>query len=232
MLAIALGSLASHVIRAGRFRGAQAGMRGAEEAATLPLAFLTACYGLERLARASAGEPLLIHAAAGGVGQAAVQLARRLALGVLATASPGKWEFLKSQGVEHVFNSRTVEFAEQVAECTGGRGVDVVLNSLNGEFIPASLKALGTGGRFVEIGKLGIWTAEQMAAERPDVKYLAFDLGEEERREPGLTEDLLGELQSRLEHSESRRFLARCSRWSRRWKRSARWRKAGTGAKW
>ncbi|MCC6271373.1 MAG: zinc-binding dehydrogenase, partial [Microbacteriaceae bacterium] len=149
-----------------------------EAAATIPLTFLTAWYGLVELAHLQAGDRVLIHAAAGGVGQAAVQIAQALGAEVFATASPGKWEFLRRQGVTHLFNSRTLHFAEELRQRTNGCGVDVVLNSLNGDFIEHSLATLAHKGRFVEIGKLGIWSPERMAQGRPDVAYHAFDLGE------------------------------------------------------
>ena len=157
-----------------------------DDAATLPLAFLTAWYGLVELAKLQPGERVLIHAAAGGVGQAAVQIAQAIGADVIATASPGKWALLQQQGVTQLLNSRTLDFGEAILQSTGGRGVDVVLNSLNGDFIERSFAALGAQGRFVEIGKLGIWTADVVAAYRPDVTYYPFDLGEVLAADPSL----------------------------------------------
>ncbi|MFD0339537.1 SDR family NAD(P)-dependent oxidoreductase [Streptomyces sp. NPDC127117] len=148
------------------------------EAAGLPAAFVTAFHALHHLAGIKAGDRVLIHAAAGGVGQAAVQLARLAGAEVYATASPRKWPLLRSQGVTHIMNSRTLDFADEVLEATGGRGVDIVLNSLNKDYIPAGLKCLAEDGRFVELGKIGIWSPERMRAERPDVGYHNFDLSE------------------------------------------------------
>jgi acyl transferase domain-containing protein/acyl carrier protein len=149
------------------------------DAATLPIVFLTAMYSLERLAQLRRGERVLIHAGAGGVGLAAVQVAQRLGAEVFATVgSEEKRRYLQSLGVAHVFNSRSTEFASQIKAATGGRGVDVALNSLNGDFIPATLSALAPNGRFVEIGKAGIWTAEQVAAVRSDVVYHTLYLGD------------------------------------------------------
>src|SRR5690606_22728155 len=139
---------------------------------------LTTYHALYELAGLREGERVLIHAAAGGVGMAAVQLALRAGAEVFATAgSPEKREFLRRLGVAHVMDSRTLDFAEQVLEATGGRGVDVVLNSLAGEFIPRSLAALAEEGRFLEIGKRGIWTAEQVAEVKPRARYEVIDLG-------------------------------------------------------
>lgn len=156
------------------------------EAATIPLAFLTAWYGLVELAKLQADEWVLIHAAAGGVGQAAVQIAQLCGAKVIATASPGKWECLHQQGVRHVFNSRTLAFREEILHLTAGKGVDVVLNSLNSDFIPYSFDTLRQAGRFVEIGKLGIWSNEQVAQVRPDVTYYPYDLGERFAQDPTL----------------------------------------------
>jgi NADPH:quinone reductase-like Zn-dependent oxidoreductase/acyl carrier protein len=148
------------------------------EAAGLPTAYLTAYHSLCGLAPLKAGDRVLIHAAAGGVGQAALQLAKLAGAEVYATASPAKWPLLRAQGVEHIMNSRTVDFAEEVLGQTGGRGVDVVLNSLNKDFIPAGLSCLADGGSFIELGKIGAWSPEQVRAQRPDVRYHNFDLSE------------------------------------------------------
>jgi malonyl CoA-acyl carrier protein transacylase len=111
-----------------------------EDAATIPIAFLTAQHAMSSVTR---GQRVLIHAAAGGVGMAAVQLARRAGAEVFATAgSPEKRAFLTSMGVEHVMSSRTLDFSDVVLAATGGKGVDLVLNALNGEFIPRTLAAL------------------------------------------------------------------------------------------
>ncbi|MFE0938244.1 polyketide synthase dehydratase domain-containing protein, partial [Streptomyces mutabilis] len=103
-----------------------------EEAASTPLVFLTALYGLTELAGLSAGERVLIHAGAGGVGMAAVQLARHLGAEVFATASEGKWDVLRGLGLDgdHIASSRDVGFEEKFRAVTGGRGMDVVLNAL------------------------------------------------------------------------------------------------------
>jgi myxalamid-type polyketide synthase MxaB len=150
-----------------------------DEAATVPVTFLTAEYALNRLAKMQPGQRVLIHAAAGGVGVAAVQLAQQAGAEVFATAgSPEKHEFLHSLGVRHVFSSRTLDFAAQILAITGGEGVDIVLNSLAGEFIEKSVSSLRRGGCFLEIGKAGIWTQEQMTAVRPDISYFPIYLGD------------------------------------------------------
>jgi phthiocerol/phenolphthiocerol synthesis type-I polyketide synthase C len=145
-----------------------------EEAATVPITFLTAHYGLNYLARMSKGERVLIHAGAGGVGLAAIQLAQLAGAEVYATVgSPQKWAFLESLGVKHVFSSRSVDFADQVMELTDGKGVDIVLNSLAGEFIPKSLALLAPFGRFVEIGRIDIYRNSPVGLE-PFKKNLSF----------------------------------------------------------
>lgn len=189
-----IGSLSSHVIVPAPFVVAKPAALSYEAAAAVPTAFLTAYYALHHQARLKAGERILIHSAAGGVGQAAVQIAQWLGAEVWGTASPGKWAKIKATGVTQTFNSRTTDFAEAIAHLTDGRGVDVVLNSLNGDFIPKTLDCLGDQGRFVEIGKLGIWSSEQIAAARPDVSYHPFDLLEISLKTPDLISNLLQDL--------------------------------------
>ena len=147
-----------------------------EEAATLPIAFLTASYALQDLAKIQTGDRVLIQAAAGGVGQAAVQIAQAAGAEVFATAHPDKWEAVKAIGVRHVMSSRTTEFADYVMQVTGGRGVDIVLNSLTGELVDKSIAACGEKGRFIEIGKTDVRDPAEMRRQRPDVSYNVFDL--------------------------------------------------------
>jgi acyl transferase domain-containing protein/acyl carrier protein len=166
-----------------------------EQAATLPIAFLTANYGLNDLAKLAAGERVLIHAAAGGVGLAAVQLAQRIGAEVFATAgSPAKREFLRQLGVRYVFDSRTLNFADEIRQVIGNQGLHVILNSLTGEFIPQSLSLLAPNGRFVEMGKRNIWGADQVAALRNDVAYTFFDMAEVMRASPDETQAKLVEI--------------------------------------
>jgi NADPH:quinone reductase-like Zn-dependent oxidoreductase/acyl carrier protein len=163
------------------------------EAASVPIVFLTAYYALVDLARLQPGERLLVHAAAGGVGMAAVALAKHLGAGVFGTASPGKWEALRSLGLDeaHIASSRTLEFKERFLDATGGRGMDVVLDSLAGEFVDASLELLPGGGRFLEMGKTDIRDPVAVAGQYPGAVYQAFDL-----MEAGLERihEMLGEL--------------------------------------
>ncbi|MFF8543701.1 SDR family NAD(P)-dependent oxidoreductase [Streptomyces werraensis] len=148
------------------------------EAASVPAVFLTAHYALTRLAAARPGQTLLIHAAAGGVGMAALQLARHLGLTVYATASTGKWDTLRRLGLsdDAIANSRTTEFADTFLAATGGKGVDIVLNSLAGDFVDASLRLLPRGGHFLELGKADVRDPEHLARTHPGTAYQAFDL--------------------------------------------------------
>jgi acyl transferase domain-containing protein len=150
-----------------------------EQGAGLPVTFLTAHYGLHHLAGIKKGDRVLIHAAAGGVGLAAVQVALRAGAEVYGTAgSAEKRDFVKALGVRAMFNSRQADFVEELQSLTGGRGVNIVLNSLTGAFIPNSLRVLAPGGHFLEIGKAEIWTPEAAAAVNPQVVYRPFDLAE------------------------------------------------------
>ncbi|MCZ1006282.1 SDR family NAD(P)-dependent oxidoreductase [Streptomyces lydicus] len=145
------------------------------QAASVPMAFLTAYYGLVDLGGLGSGESVLVHAAAGGVGMAAVQLARHLGAEVFATASVSKWPVVEGLGVsrERIASSRDLSFEDAFRERLGGRGVDVVLNALAGEYIDASARLLGEGGRFVEMGKADLRDAGSFA---DGVAYRAFDL--------------------------------------------------------
>jgi acyl transferase domain-containing protein/NADPH:quinone reductase-like Zn-dependent oxidoreductase/short-subunit dehydrogenase/acyl carrier protein len=150
------------------------------QAASMPIVFLTAYHGLMDLAGLGPGEKVLVHTATGGVGMAAVQLARHLDAEVFATASPGKWQTLRSLGLDeaHIASSRTLEFKQRFLEQTGGQGVDVVLDSLAGELVDASLDLLPEGGRFIEMGKADMRDADAVAEAHPGVVYRAFDLME------------------------------------------------------
>ncbi|MEE1943420.1 SDR family NAD(P)-dependent oxidoreductase, partial [Streptomyces sp. TRM 70361] len=143
------------------------------QGAAVPIAFVTAYYGLLDVGGLVAGESVLVHAAAGGVGMAAVQIARHVGAEVYGTASPGKWG---ATGLDagHLASSRDLEFEKTFAERTGGRGVDVVLNALAGEFVDASVRLLTEGGRFVEMGKADIRDPDSVEGRT----YRAFDLSE------------------------------------------------------
>ncbi|MFI6099454.1 type I polyketide synthase [Lentzea sp. NPDC051213] len=139
-----------------------------EQGASVPLVFLTAYYALIELGNVQPGEKVLVHAGAGGVGMAAIQVARHLGAEVFATASEGKWDVLRGLGLDdgHIGNSRDTSFEQKFPR------VDVVLNALTGEFIDASLRLLGVGGRFLEMGKT------DLREDVPGIFYRPFDLGE------------------------------------------------------
>uniref|UniRef100_UPI0018927533 SDR family NAD(P)-dependent oxidoreductase n=1 Tax=Catenulispora rubra TaxID=280293 RepID=UPI0018927533 len=164
-----------------------------EEAASVPTVFLTAYHAVHDVAGLQAGERILVHAAAGGVGMAAVQLARHRGAEVFATASPGKWDSVGELGVpgDRMAHSRTLDFEDQFRTATGGEGVDVVLNALAGDFIDASLRLLPRGGRFVELGRTDVRDAAQIAAEHPGVAYDAFVLAQVDN---GRVQEMLTEL--------------------------------------
>ncbi|MFG2312774.1 type I polyketide synthase [Streptomyces sp. NPDC048566] len=150
------------------------------EAASVPSTFLTAYHALFHVNPLQAGQRILIHAAAGGVGMAAVQLARHVGAEIYATASPVKWPALRALGIDddHLASSRDLDFAGTFLAATGGRGVDAVLNSLAHAFVDASLTLLPEGGHFTEMGKTDIRDPEEVAARHPGVRYRAFDLYE------------------------------------------------------
>jgi NADPH:quinone reductase-like Zn-dependent oxidoreductase/SAM-dependent methyltransferase/acyl carrier protein len=155
---LAVFGLATHAVaRAADVRRIPRGL-SFEEAVTLPVAFMTAWHALENVARLRRGERILVHAGAGGVGMAAIQIAHHLGAKVIATAgNPTKRALLKTLGVEHVIDSRRADFADAVMELTGRRGVDIVLNALAGEGISMGLACLSEFGRFIEIGKRDIY---------------------------------------------------------------------------
>ena len=170
--------------------------------ATIPSVFVTSVLSYE-LAGLKAGDRVLIHAGAGGVGLAAIQLARASGAEVFATASAPKQAYLRSLGVEHVFDSRSTAFGRDILEATGGAGVDVVLNSLTGEgFIEASLACLAQGGRFVELARRDILSEDEMAAIRPDVAYSILDLYTLKQQDPARPGAALREVLARIATGE------------------------------
>ncbi|WP_161624968.1 type I polyketide synthase [Streptomyces spectabilis] len=152
---------------------------GFAEAATLPIAFATVHYGLSDRADLQAGETVLVHSGAGGIGLAVLQHARHVGAQVIATAgTPAKRRLLRHLGVTHVLDSRSLDFAEEVRRLTDGEGVDVVVNSLTGEAAARSLDLLRPGGRFVELGKRGFQADSRLLlkALTANCSYLAVDI--------------------------------------------------------
>ena len=170
--------------------------------ATVPTAFVTAALAFEG-AELAAGDAVLVHAGTGGVGQAAIQWVRAAGLTVYATASAGKREHLRSLGVAGAFDSRSTAFGEEVLAATDGAGVRLVLNSLTGAgFIEAGLSCLSEGGAFVELGKRGIRSAEDMTAARPDVAYRPLAVDRMLEEDPARLGRVLGEVVGRMERGE------------------------------
>jgi acyl transferase domain-containing protein/acyl carrier protein len=202
VLAVANDSLASHARADARMVAPKPARWSFEEAAAVPIVFLTAHYALTHLARLQRGERVLIHAAAGGVGLAALQIAQRAGAEIFATAgSAEKRALLRSLGVSHVMDSRSLAFADEVRDATGGEGVDVVLNSLAGEAISRSLDSLRPFGRFLEIGKRDIHRNAPLglAPFRKSLSYFAIDLDRMIRERPELVGALLREVMALFE---------------------------------
>lgn len=176
-----------------------------EEAASIPIAFMTAYHCLVNVARLAPGEKVLIHAGAGGVGLAAIQIAQDIGAEIFATAgSDSKREYLRSIGVEHVFNSRHVEFADQIRDQTENRGVDVVLNSLPGDAIDHSLSLLRDYGRFVEIGKVDIYQNKMIGLIpfQRNLSYTAVDLDHMFRHRPDQSQRLLSDVMMKFDQGD------------------------------
>jgi NADPH:quinone reductase-like Zn-dependent oxidoreductase/NAD(P)-dependent dehydrogenase (short-subunit alcohol dehydrogenase family)/acyl carrier protein len=169
--------------------------------ATIPVAFVTAKYALGHLAKLASGEYVLIHAASGGVGLAAIQYAKHCGAVVIATAgSAVKRSFLRLAGADHVLDSRDLGFGNEVREITGGQGVDVVLNSLSGEAMERSLEVLRPFGRFLELGKKDLYLNRRIHLRplRQNISYFAIDIDQLPTRRPDLARDLLGEVSAAL----------------------------------
>lgn len=174
------------------------------EGATIAVAHFTAYYALTHLARLAPGEKVLIHGAAGGVGLAAIQVARLCGAEVFATAgSPAKRQLLASLGVPHVFDSRSLDFADRVREATNGQGVDVVLNSIAGEALAKSLDVLRPLGRFLELGKVDFYANSplRMRLLRHNISFFAIDMDEAVKQRPDVCRAVFLEM---LGHFEAR----------------------------
>lgn len=176
VVGMGIGAMASHVVTSRQLVAAKPDSLSSTDAAATPVVFLTAFLALARVAQLQKGERVLIHAGAGGVGMAAIQWAKHIGAEIFATAgSDAKRGLLRSLGVHHVLDSRSLSFVEEIRRITNGEGVDVVLNSLSGEFIPASLGLLRDYGRFVEIGKRDYYEDRALGL-RPFLKNLSYTL--------------------------------------------------------
>lgn len=199
VVAIAAAALGSHVSTRAELVAPVPEHMALDTAAALPIAYLTAQHALIELGRLTRGERVLIHAGAGGVGLAAVHIALRAGAEVFATAgSESKRALLRTLGVYHVFDSRTADFTEQILAVTNGVGVHVTLNSLADAFVERSLAATARDGRFLEIGKRGIWTPDAVAALGKQLTYHIVDWTDLARTEPArigaMLRDVLGDV--------------------------------------
>jgi NADPH:quinone reductase-like Zn-dependent oxidoreductase/thioesterase domain-containing protein/NADP-dependent 3-hydroxy acid dehydrogenase YdfG/acyl carrier protein len=177
-----------------------------DAACTIPITFLTAYYGLVRLAQLQPGERVLIHAGAGGVGLAAIQIAQHIGAEVFATAgSEAKRDFLRALGVQHVYSSRSTAFADEILADTNREGVDIVLNSLPGEAITKSLAVLRAYGRFLEIGKTDIYQNRMIGLLpfQDNLSYFAIDLDRMLRQRPEYIRELFAEV---MQHFDAGRY--------------------------
>lgn len=172
------------------------------QAATLPTVFLTTHYAINELARMQKGEKILIHAGTGGVGQAAIQIAKDLGLEIFATAgSREKRWLLTEMGVDHVMDSRSLDFADEIMAITGGKGVDAVLNSLAGDFIPKSFSVLAPFGRFLEIGKIDVYGNSKLglATLKDNISYFVIDLAQHLEYRPAYVAGMLEDVRKKLD---------------------------------
>lgn len=178
-----------------------------EEAATVPTVFFTAYYALHYLARLQPGEKVLIHGAAGGVGIAAIEIARYLGAEVFATAgSDEKRDFVRLLGADHVMNSRNLAFADEIMEITQGRGIDVVLNSLAGEAINRNFRVLRPFGRFLELGKRDFYENTKIGLRpfKDNITYYGIDADQLMVERPQLAQELFREMMGLIEHGALR----------------------------
>jgi acyl transferase domain-containing protein/Zn-dependent alcohol dehydrogenase/acyl carrier protein/short-subunit dehydrogenase len=173
-----------------------------EAAATIPSTFFTVYYALHHLARLEPGEKVLIHGAAGGVGIAAIQIAKWCGAEIYATAgSDEKRDFLRLMGVQHIYDSRSLAYADQILADTAGRGVDVVLNSLAGEAINRNFQVLKPFGRFLELGKRDFYQNTRIGLRpfRNNISYFGIDADQLMSERPDLTRRLFAQMMALFE---------------------------------
>lgn len=197
VVAFAPRAFASHVVTPAFAAGRLPDDLSFEAATTLPIAFLTAYYSLCHLGRLGPGETVLVHGGAGGVGLAAIQIAKHIGAKVITTAgSDEKRALLRSIGADHVCNSRTLSFADEVLACTGGKGVDVVLNSLSGQAMIRSMDCLRPFGRFIELGKRDFYANTHVGLRplRRNLTYFGVDVDQLIGEHRALTSRLLSEI--------------------------------------
>ncbi|WDQ18962.1 SDR family NAD(P)-dependent oxidoreductase [Rhodopirellula sp. P2] len=182
VIAVAPGGFATHVLVNAALVAKAPESMDLVDASAIPVAWLTADHALNSCARLRDDESILIHAASGGVGLAAIEVAHELGVEVFATAGNDfKREHVRSLGVEQIHDSRSLNFVSEIAELTASRGepgIDAILNSLPGEAIPAGMSLLRVGGRFLEIGKRDIYADQSLGMYplRNNLAFFAIDL--------------------------------------------------------
>lgn len=205
VVAVALNCLATHALAEAALVLPLPATMAPVTAAALPTAYTTAVYALEQLARIRAGQRILIHSASGGTGLAAIAVARRHGLEVIATAgTEDKREYLRTLGIDNVFDSRSTDFERQVLELTGGDGVEVVLNSLTGAAAEAGLRTVAADGVFLELGKRDIYGAGRLPLEyfKRRITYAAVDMAGIHRERPEVFAELLHHTMGRVVSGE------------------------------
>ena len=205
VIAVAPGSFATHVTVNADLVARKPAKLTHAQAATIPIAFLTAQHALNQCARMTSDDRVLIHSASGGVGIAAMQLAKIAGATIFATAgNDEKREYVRQLGAAKVMDSRSLAFADETLQATDGEGIDIVLNSLPGEAIAKGLSILKTGGRFLEIGKRDIYSDAPLGLHpfRNNLALFAIDLDQLFKREPARMGKMLRDLVPRFESGE------------------------------
>jgi acyl transferase domain-containing protein/NADPH:quinone reductase-like Zn-dependent oxidoreductase/NADP-dependent 3-hydroxy acid dehydrogenase YdfG len=202
VMGFAAGAFATHVTARADWMAPIPAALGFAEAASLPVAVATAWRGLADLGALAPGETALIHGAAGGVGLAALQIARARGARAFATAgTPARRLLARLFGAEDAFDSRSLDFAEAVMAATAGRGVDVALNSLSGEAMERTLGCVAPFGRFVELGKRDYYAGTRVGLRpmRRNLAYFGVDLDAMLAARPASAAPLLAALAEGLE---------------------------------
>lgn len=205
VIAFSPNAFATHVTINSRAATAAPSALELKAAATIPVIFVTAEYALTELARIRSGEWCLIHGGAGGVGLAAIQVAKRAGAKIIATAgSEKKRALLRLLDVDHVCDSRSLEFVDEVDRITGGRGVDVILNSLAGKAMEQGLSCLAPFGRFVELGKRDFVanTSIGLRAMRNNISYFGVDADQLLQHRPDLSDRIMKNIAEGFEAGE------------------------------
>ncbi|HUS39516.1 MAG TPA: polyketide synthase dehydratase domain-containing protein, partial [Pirellulales bacterium] len=211
VLALAPASFATYAITLAEFVVRRPSQLSIEQAASLPIAFATVHYALRKLGQINQSSRVLIHSATGGVGLAAIQVARRAGAEIFATAgSETKRQYLRDMGIEHVMDSRSVDFAEQIMRATDGAGVDMVLNSLTGDAIGKGISVLAENGHFLELGKTDLWDQQRVSQVHPTATFHPIALDHMMVDQPQTVRELLAEVFAEIENKVLEALPLRC----------------------